>query len=441
MTALALRHTFAPRGTAQQLFSVRDPEVLVAGPAGTGKSRACLEKLHLMALSNPGMRGMIVRKTFVSLSSTALVTWKTHVIPEALEAGLVIQYGGGPTESAAYRYTNGSLIGMAGMDKPTRIMSSEYDVIYVQEATELTETDWEALTTRLRNGRVSFQQLIADCNPDAPTHWLKRRCDEGRTKMLVARHEENPVLFYEDGTPTPVGTSYIEKLDRLTGPRKARLRHGQWVGAEGVIYEDFDQTVHVIDRFDIPRDWGRWWAVDFGFTNPFVCQMWAEDPDGRLYLYREIYKTRKTVDEHAKDILATVTDEDGAWTEPKPSRIICDHDAEGRVVLERAIGLGTTAANKRVSEGIQAVQARFAVQGDGKPRLYILKNALVDRDPQLVDAKKPTCTADELPSYIWDPSGNTPKEAPLKRDDHGCDAMRYLVAHKDLGGTVGVRWL
>ena len=63
-------------------------------------------------------------------------------------------------------------------------MSTEYDMIYVQEATELTEDDWEALTTRLRNGRAPIQQLIADCNPAEPTHWLKARCDSGQTRML-----------------------------------------------------------------------------------------------------------------------------------------------------------------------------------------------------------------------------------------------------------------
>ena len=436
-----MKHVFNPRGSARELFSARDAEVLVSGPAGTGKSRACLEKLHMMALVNPGMRGMIVRKTFASLSSTALVTWKEHVVTEALAAGIVTQYGGGPSDAPGFRYSNGSLIGMAGMDKPTRIMSSEYDVIYVQEAIELNETDWEALTTRLRNGKVSFQQLLADCNPDTPSHWLLRRCAEGKTRMLTARHEENPRLFDDDGNITYQGTAYLGKLDALTGPRKERLRHGRWVGAEGAIYEDFDLSKHVVDRFEVPASWPRYWSVDFGFTNPFVCQMWAEDPDGRLVMYREFYQTRTLVEDMGRAILDSVTDDDGRWIEPKPRLLICDHDAEGRATLERALGLGTTAAMKKVTEGIQATQARLAVQPDGRPRLTLMRDSLVRRDDRLFDMKLPTCTIEELPSYVWDPAGSTPKETPLKQNDHGCDAMRYLVAQQDLGSRPRVRWV
>src|SRR5258708_1389488 len=225
---LSRKRVYRPLGACKHLFSCRDEEVLVSGPAGTGKSRACLEKLHHMALANPGMRSLMVRKTAASLTRSALVTWTRNVVTEALEDGTVTYYGGSSQESPQYKYSNGSVVVMGGMDKATRVMSSEYDVIYVQEATELTENDWEALTTRLRYGRVSFQQLIADCNPDAPTHWLKQRADRGTTLMLESRHEDNPTLFNEDGTMTQSGKSYMKKLDNLTGVRYNRLRKGLW---------------------------------------------------------------------------------------------------------------------------------------------------------------------------------------------------------------------
>lgn len=436
-----LNHRYRPKGSCKTFFESRDPEVLLAGPAGTGKSRACLEKLHILALINPGMRGLIVRKTATSLTSTALVTWKTHVVAEALRSGDVEYYGGSSQEPAQYRYSNGSVVIIGGMDRSTRIMSSEYDVIYVQEATELTEDDWEALTTRLRNHRISFQQLMADCNPDRPTHWLKVRCDKKKTLMLESRHEDNPVLFHDDGMVTTTGAEYIRKLDNLTGMRYLRLRKGIWAAAEGLIYEEYDPVIHLIDRFEIPDTWARYWVVDFGFTNPFVCQWWAEDEDGRLYLYREIYRTRRTVDQHAKQILQQVVNDKGAWKEPKPNKIICDHDAEGRVVLQQNLGLSTAAARKTVTDGIQAVQQRLR-KVNNKPRLFLLRDSLVDVDPELQDAKKPTCTSEEMVGYVWDTSaGKAIKEQPLKQDDHGMDCMRYLVAQLDLGSKTRVRWL
>jgi len=454
ITAEERVHVYRPRGNCRTLFKRRDAEVLLAGPAGTGKSRACLEKLHLMAMLNPGFRGLICRKTASTLSSTVLVTWRKFVITEALLEGQVRYYGGSTQEAPQYRYENGSTISVGGLDKVSKIMSAEYDVIYVQEATELTEDDWEALTTRLRNWKVSFQQIMADCNPAQPTHWLKVRCDTGRTLLLETHHEDNPILFTAGGELTDLGQDYLGKLDRLTGVRYQRLRMGRWSAAEGIIYEEFGDA-HCLDAIPaepgskldhagVPIHWRRYWSVDFGYVNPFVLQCWAEDPDGRLYMYREIYRTHQTVDQHAKKILSIVAPE-GQWLEPKPTAIICDHDAEGRAVLERELNTGTTAAHKSVLEGIEAVQVRMRPVDEGMyqdqalepwkrrvagPRIFLLRDVVVEKDEDLADAGKPTCTMDEIHGYVW--KGKN-KEEPVKADDHGCDAMRYIVGERDFG--------
>jgi PBSX family phage terminase large subunit len=412
----------------------------VSGPAGTGKSRACMEKLHIMMLLNPGARGLIARKAAVTLSSTALVTWKRFVAKEAIDCGDVTYYGGSAQEPASYRYKNGSVVVIGGLDKASKIMSSEYDVIYVQEATELTETDWESLTTRLRNWVISFQQLMGDCNPQQPEHWLKLRADKGTTTLLQSVHEDNPLLFDDKGMITEAGKDYIAKLDALTGVRYQRLRLGKWVAAEGVIYEAWGQdhllaemprvTGEPLDHNGIPLSWTRYWAIDFGFVNPFVCQFWAEDNDGRLYLYREIYHTQRTVDQHVNTILKIIIDHKGSWLEPRPRAIVADTDAEGRATFENLIGQSTEPAHKLILEGIECVQVRLRNAGDGKPRLYILRTALHERDNDLADSGKPTCTMEEIPAYVW---ANKQKEGPVKENDHGCDAMRYVAANRDFG--------
>lgn len=440
-------HAYTPKGECKKLFASRQDEVVISGPAGTGKSRACLEKIHLMCLVNPGMKALIVRKTATSLGSTAMQTYKKHVAAELLTAGEIKFHGGNLQDPGQFRYTNGSTITVGGLDKATRIMSSEYDLIYVQEAIELTESDWEALTTRLRNHRVSFQQLIGDTNPDRPTHWLKVRSNNGKTVMLESRHEDNPTLFNDDNTKTPEGEAYIAKLDSLTGVRYSRLRKGLWVAAEGLVYDTYDPAVHLIDRFEIPWEWPRYWAVDFGYKNPFVCQMWAMDPDNRLYLYKEFYMTEKIVDWHANTILDNVKpkNEDGVreWKDPKPRRVITDHDAEGRETFSQVLGIPTEAADKRVSVGIQLVQKRMDPHQKGGARLFILRDSLVQRDIELVEAKKPACTEEEIAGYVWDQSPrfeDKPKEVPVKENDHGMDAKRYLVAHCDTQGVTKVRF-
>lgn len=436
--------TFAPRGAGAEVFRRREPEVLLAGPAGTGKTRAALEKLHLCASKYRGIRALMVRKTHVSLTATALVTYREKVL-HPLDG--VTFYGGSAAEPAQFRYPNGSRLVVGGMDNTLKIMSAEYDIAYVNEATELTEDDWEKITTRLRNGVMPYQQIIADCNPDAPSHWLKRRCDTGKTVMLESRHEDNPALWdAARQTWTEAGAAYIAKLDALTGVRYLRLRRGIWAAAEGMVYDGWDRALHLIDLEDlpipqgrqvkrcpagIPLDWPRYWAVDFGYTNPFVWQAWAEDPDGRLYRYQEIYATRRLVEDLAGQIAAVTKGQ------PRPVAIICDHDAEGRATLERHLRMGTTAARKTVSPGIQAVAARLRKAGDGRPRLYLLRDALVERDPALAESKRPTCTEEEIEGYIWDTANGRKKgEEPVKKDDHGLDCMRYMVAHLDIVGGV-----
>lgn len=442
------RHRYQPFGTAVDAFKYKGPELLYAGPAGTGKSKCLLEKIHAVMLKYPGSRGLIVRKTLASLGSTALVTYEEHVAKEHLANGEVKWYGGSAKEAACYKYKNGSRLVVGGMDKAMKIMSSEYDIVYAQEATELLEEDWEAITTRLRNGKVPYQQLIADANPDVPTHWLKLRCDQEKTHYIRSRHEDNPVLFNQTpegpGELTEVGKNYMSKLDALTGVRYQRLRKGIWCAAEGLVYEEYNPDVHLHKHIGRPPiSWTRYVTVDFGYTNPMVVQFWAEDEDGRLYLYRELYQTKITVEDMAPKILKAMN----LRNEPRPRMIICDHDAEGRATLEKHLGMSTKAAKKSVEDGIQAVKMRMKPsEVDGRPRIYLCQDAIVERDKELADKKKPTCTIDEVVGYVWDrgtataqAAGKPPKELPVKEDDHGMDAMRYMIAERDLRSRPRIR--
>ena len=139
-----------------------------------------------------------------------------------------------------------------------------------------------------------------------------------------------------------------------------------------------------------------------------------------MYLYREIYKTRRLVSDHAREIIRLSENE-------RIEATICDHDAEGRAQLESA-GIPTIAARKSVKTGLEAVKLRMRVEEDGKPRLFLLSDSLIERDFELEDAKLPLCTRDEIPGYIW---ANTKREEPVKENDHGCDAMRYAAMYLD----------
>ena len=437
MTSTTVR--YEPRGGAKDLLSAKEQEVCVAGPAGTGKSLAMLQKAFYTSLMMPGCRSLIVRQTHAALTGSTLVTFEQQVATAALAEGVVRWFGGSPRKPPAYQFANGAEILVGGLDRPEKFLSTEFSRIYVDEATQISLTALETLITRLRGNADTYRQIVLACNPDHPKHWIKQRCDEGTMRMIHSLHRDNPLYVNADGSYTARGVDYMAKLDALTGVRRLRYRDGIWAAAEGLVYEGWSEPVHVIDPFDVPASYTRWISIDFGYTAPFVAQLWAEDPDGRLFLIREWVRSRMLVEDHAKVIRDRLLKD-----QPRPRAIITDHDAEDRATLERHLGMSTIAAKKTVSDGIQAFQSRLKVQGDGRARLYVFRDALLDRDSEMDAASLPIGMAEEVAGYVWAVKPGHKgglKEEPEKANDHSMDAGRYVVAERDLGGRPPVRWL
>lgn len=416
------------RGGNRTSINSLSPEVLNCGPRGTGKSVAMLYKCFLIAEKIDGARILIMRKTRSSLTDSAMVTLEKHVIP----GGHPVLAGPRRMNRHSYLFGNGSEIvfgGMGSAEESKKIMSTEWDIIYVNEAVELREDEWEQLIPTLRNNRRTPNQLIADCNPDAPTHWLKRRCDLGATELHTSAHQDNPWLF-SNGEWTRQGQIYMGALDRLTGVRRERFLFGRWSQAEGAVYESYDPRVHLIDRFEIPKEWRRIRAIDFGYTNPFVCLWIAVDGDGRAYVYRQLYHTKRIVEDHAKQIVRLSEGE-------VISATIADHDAEDRATLAR-YGVSTYPADRRDKRArIELVEQALRAAGDGRPRLFILRDSLIERDDLLDEHKLPWCLEQEFPAYCW-PGRKAPdknsKELPVDRDDHALDALNYGITYLHGGG-------
>jgi phage terminase large subunit len=152
-----IEETYDAYGAVGELFDIGPDqrEVILSGPAGTGKSRGILEYLNWACAEWPTIRCLMLRKTRRSLTESGMVTLERKVLHPA--QGVHFH-----TTTQQYRYPNGSIIAVGGMDKPGKIMSSEWDIVYVQEATELTEHEWEAATTRLRNGKLPWQQMLGN---------------------------------------------------------------------------------------------------------------------------------------------------------------------------------------------------------------------------------------------------------------------------------------
>jgi len=255
------------------------------------------------------------------------------------------------------------------------------------------------------------------CNPDVPEHYIKSEYIENMDLDIRTWQFElfdNPILSRE----------YIAELEAsYSGVYYDRYIRGLWVHAEGMVLDEYDRELHIVDPFEIPRSWKRIRGIDFGFQNPFCCLWGAIDEDDRLYIYDEHYERQQLLDYHADEIKSR-GDHNLIGTP-------ADHDAQDVAEL-RKYGVTTTPAIKDVGIGIQKMKARFKVQEDGRPRIFISRNC--------------TNLIREIPLYRWEEpkEGRAEKEEPVKVDDHALDALRYMIMYIDrkpvsLGKQTGKR--
>lgn len=469
---------FEPLPAQKRFMLSTADQVMLSGSFGAGKSRVGCEKGYWLNMRYPGNRGLIIRKSLKDVKTSTInqtllpeVIPRSH-IPERINiAGETVKGhtkreniirhftgatdpNGDPVLSEIYYYGVEGGRSARDDDLPEKIGSTAFGWIFVDEGTELERGEWNQLYGRLRyKGKrqagklyeVPHRQIFTATNPDSPNHWMYEHFQpddpgKGQGEVVKMNLFDNPHLPQQ----------YVDNLEKnLSGMYYERYVRGEWVGAEGAIYDEYDPKKHLREPDDLPRasewavhgtteydngeksvyvtpppDWRLYRSIDFGYRNPFVCHWWAESPDGKLVMFREIYKSELLVEDAAKRIKALTPD--GRDLEMS----VADHDAEQAEVLKR-YGVETMPAKKNVEAGIQSVKSRLNPQDDGQPALFIMKHARAHKpDTHLTLNDKPLKTAGEVYGYTW---ADDDEEEPEKEDDHGMDAMRYMVHTRDGG--------
>lgn len=383
---------YQPFGAALTLLNDRSAEILLVGPAGTGKTRAILEKLFLCMQKYPAMRALLVRKTRASLTQSALVTLEEKVIPD----GHAMIGDASRGYRSNYLLSNGSELVLGGLDNADRIMSSEYDLIAACEATELTLEDWEKLLTRLRNGVMPYQQAIADCNPAYPAHWLYRRAQSGLMHWLESRHTDNPQWFNHTSSQwTPAGEAYLATLRRLSGARRQRLLDGQWSAAEGLVYEGFSHCIcQHLNGDPVYAAAG----IDWGWYEPTAVVVGVLDSSNRIWIVDELYESRMDIDALAKRLEELLH----RWN---IEVMFADRSRPESVDWLRRRQLPVRGVPVHgVEAGIASVESRLMQRS-----LFTLS-----RCRHLVE---------EAAQYRYQADGH----GPVQKADHAMDALRYLI--------------
>jgi hypothetical protein len=297
-------------------------EILCEGRAGTGKTTGILTYLVHACYAWPGARILIVREVKASLAESVLETLESEVL--GADHPAVIN---GPQRADRSGYQLGeSAIVLGGLDRPEKLFSTRWDIIYMAEAIETDVNSWELFGRAQRPGgrhAAPFLQRIADVNPGPPGHWLNQRAfavsadlremlrhekptreayralqayhaaqiaNQPNMMRLISVHQDNPGYWdWNAWDWTPDGQEMLAGLLSMTGHRRERMLHGDWVAAAGGVYPEFSESVHTVQPFALPRDWPVYVFYDPGYDHPCAVLWIAVSPTGKLYIVDEIY--------------------------------------------------------------------------------------------------------------------------------------------------------
>lgn len=376
----------------------------------THNSTLAAQKAFGFALKYPGSTCLIVRKTRESMTNSTVLFLATQVVKGTGTIHV-------PTKRR-FELTNGSYITYGGMkneEQREQIRSigaaGGIDFAWLEEATSFEEDDYNEILARMRGIKAPWTQVILTTNPGASTHWIKKRLiDGGEARVFLSSALDNSY--------NPL--SYVENLNRLTGVLKYRLADGLWFNAEGAVFDEFEENVHVVStrprEDEIAYTVG---AVDWGFTSPGVMQIWAVCKDGNVCMVHETYKTGQLIDFWKN--LGLVLQETY-----KVRTFLCDPSEPQNIAYFRSGGVNAIPANNAIFLGVQTIKQRLS---RNKPRIFLVEPDEVDFS--LVERKVPCSTIEEMPLYIW--SDNKKKDIPVDANNHGIDAMRYAMTYIDQG--------
>lgn len=397
-----------------EFFKARARHICYGGARGGGKSWAARMKAVMLCSRYPGLRVLLMRRTFPELL-------ENHVRPlQAMLAGTATYKA---TENA-FLFPNGSLLKMGYCATEADVyqyQGQEWDVIILEEATHFTETQMQFLTTCNRSTRTDFTaRMYYTCNPGNVGHgWVKRlfidrdyrgtECPEDYV-FIPARVYDNRVLMETD-------PDYVRTLENLPDAQRRAFLDGDWDVFAGQYFSEWRRELHVMDPIEIQPWWQVYRAIDYGLDR-LACLWAAFDDAGNAYVFRELCVSDTIVSDAARMILQ-------AGQEPvvatfMPSDLMGRSSQTGVSIYEAfsSSGLrGTPVNNPRVPGWLNLKEWLHPVDdGTGKlrPKLRIFSTCreLIRCLPQLQYAK----TGD--PSDVAkDPHDIT----------HAPDALRYLM--------------
>ena len=411
--------------------------VAFGGARGGGKSWAVRVKAILLSLKFSGIKILIVRKTLSELRNN-------HITPLVNLTNTIATYNDSKKELT---FQNKSVIRFgycACQADLTQYQGSEWDVIFLDEATQLREEWYDELKVTVRGVNNFPKRIYLTCNPGGVGHsWVKRLFIDKKYKKGEKPEEYNFIqsLVIDNKALMKMQPEYVEQLEALPPKLRKAWLEGDWNIFEGQFFEDFRddpehyddrQYTHVINPFDIPDGWKIYRSFDWGYNKPFSCGWWAVDYDGVVYRILEYYGCNGTPNEGVKhhphqvfaDIHRIETEHpylankhiigyaDPAIWDAQGGESIAETAAKHQIFF----GKGD---NKRIPGWMQ-MHYRFAFDKDGYPMMYIFN----------------TCKdfIRTIPLLQYDE--HKPEDIDTSQEDHIADETRYFLMSRPIKPSV-----
>jgi len=353
--------------------------LLLYGGAGSGKSFVTAQKVVQRAYSKPGHRILVCRKVRADIKESTYALLKEVCDIEG------IPYTENQTD-LTLEFPNGSQILHKGLDKEKRLKSiAGITSIWIEEATELTEQDFDQLDLRLRGASPDYRQMALTFNPENERHWLKRRFfDKTQQDALIVHTTWRDNAFTDE--------SYGRILMSKGEDSRRVYERGEWgASSVGLIYPEwYPYGVFPTDTEDVV------WGLDFGYVDPTVLVRVTRVSETDIVADQVLFRTGLTN--------AALIKELERLNVPASDFIYADHEPD-RIEEIYQHGYNIQSAKKSILDGIDAVK---------RYNLHV-----TDRSE---DMKA------ELYAYKWrtDREGN-PTEKPIDAFNHALDATRYAV--------------
>lgn len=401
-----------PQPKQKEFMMAKAKYVAFGGARGGGKSWSVREKAKRLCLKWAGIRCLIIRKTYTDLRDN-------HILP--LMADLPPELATYKEADKAFVFANGSRIKCSyfATDKDAlQYQGQEYDIIFLEEATQFSEIVFDTLKACLRGANDFPKRMYLTCNPDGIGFlWVKR--------LFITREykeNENPddymfiqSLVDDNRVLIKKNPEYVRQLDSLPHGMLERWRYGSWDVSEGQYFGEFRREKHVCTPFPIPRDWRRYIAFDYGL-DMCAAYWFAVDSLRNVYVYRELCESDLPISSAAGKIL-DLTGEEEIYAVLAPPDLWnrSQETGKSKALIFEESGLRLSKSNNDREAGWLAIKELLKAGPNGESRLHIFENCkqLIKYLPELQrDPKRPSDTMTE-PHEIT----------------HSPDALRYFAIY------------